>query len=147
MKTYRSWICRIILTVVFAAIGLLAFRFAHEMWLQASLGPQIQTDFGFNIGTPYVDDGSYLGDEPIEIVSLTTDSPLAEAGVSAGDYLAENLSISQFYRLLRRSESEPVSIRFVTGGGGVPIADRPIKTVTIDVQKQIRQNGAITNNE
>ena len=116
---------------MFGVLLVWAFVARPDFLLEPSKGAEVQADFGITINTPYFNDGILLGREPIEITNVALSCPLAIAGVESGDCILDNITIGHFHRLLLRSRSEAVTIRFVSGGDGVPFRDRPIKEITL----------------
>ena len=118
------------ISLITTSIVLLVWAFVAN--LEPSNGAEILADFGITISTPYFDDGTLMGREPIEITTVAPNSPLAIAGVESGDCILDSMSVGQFHRLLLQSKSEDVTLRLVPGGDGVRFRDRPIKNITLE---------------
>ncbi len=96
---------------------------------QTELGPEIERQFGFVHGTPYIS----AGENRIEVLTVhpVPGGRLARAGFMAGDIvISEN--ISSFYKLLHESGDTAISIDVVNGGDGAPIQQRSIRTLIVN---------------
>jgi len=97
-----------------------------------ALGPQVREDsrLAFHHGSPYI----RAGGELVEVFTLypKPESPLASAGVRAGDIVVSH-TIQEFYKLLHEGRGASISITIVDGGNGRPLAERTARTVVVQV--------------
>ena len=111
----------------FAAIMSL---FIYEMWTQASLGPVVESRFGFKLGTPYV----LAGTESIEVMtisSVASDGAFDLAGVAEGEIVVSPERLGSFYRNLNLPAGEAVSFKLVDGGDGPPLDQRRARELVV----------------
>ncbi len=132
---------RTVIIIGLTAIPLALVSIGFSVWIPAEAcywqlhrGMPLEEDLGFTHGSPYV----WIGDSEwgTEVMTLEKVSPsgvLAKAGIKEGDIPLDDLSITEFYRMLVRSRGKTVTIKVVPGGDGPPLNERPVRTVTFRV--------------
>jgi membrane-associated protease RseP (regulator of RpoE activity) len=138
----KRWLLRV--TVILGApavsIAILWYPFS-SLYYQVYCGVRLEHDLGVRIGSPYVkiEDStlsSLIGTEVMTFEKLAPDSPLARAGIKEGDIPLDDLSFTEFYRMLEQSRGKTIRITVVPGGNGPDLNARPRKTVEFTVPKR-----------
>src|SRR4030095_9305492 len=116
------------------AFGIYTAQQAH--YYQSVIGPVLDRDLGFRHGSPYFN----FGDDSFEVFTLHPQpgGVMSAAGVRDSDIVLDH-SITGFYRTLHEHRSSTIAFRVTDGGYGVPIAQRPIRMITLQIPAQ-RQN-------
>ncbi len=138
MRSARRITLNTLVIGVFALVVYVIAIASYEFWIQATIGPKIEQELGFKLGTPYIEDGSWLGAEVIELESFEAGSVFDEAGFIRGEIVVEPRTLGKVYRLLNGSRGKPVTITTVAGGDGEPIGDRQKRRVTFAVPRSGR---------
>lgn len=119
-----------------AVVALIVFSMQRAHYYQSVVGSPLQRDLGFGHGSPYVN----FGDKSVEVFTLhpQTGGAMSAAGVRDSDIVLDH-SITNFYRALHAHRGSTIAFRVTDGIDGVPLAQRPIRTVTLPIPAQ-RQN-------
>jgi hypothetical protein len=98
----------------------------------------LQRDLGFRHGTPYyIINGT--GTEVLDVSVVQPSGVFAKAGFKARDIfldLRSRNSIHELYALLEESRGKTITVRVVPGGNGLPLTQRPIRSITLKVPSQ-----------
>ena len=125
-----------------AALAALAFilvvgGFTREMATQIRLGPDLQQELGFRLGSPYI----FVNGRGVEVMGLNAVQPggaFAQAGFRTGDIFIERRSIGELYSLLEASRGKRVTLCVVPGGNGPPLDQRPVRSITFSMPQEKR---------
>ena len=120
--------------ILFAALitfGIYTAQQAHHY--QSVVGSVLDRDLGFRHGSPYF----IFGDDSFEVFTLHPQpgGVMSAAGVRDSDIVLGH-SITGFYRALHEHRGSTITFRVTDGGDGIPIAQRPIRAVTLQIPAQ-----------
>lgn len=119
-----------------ALIAFVIYTVQQAHYYQGVIGSFLERDLGFRHGSPYFT----FGDDSFEVFTLHPQAGggMAAAGVRDSDIVLDH-SITDFYRALHEHRGSTITFRVTDGGDGNPIAQRPIRTITLQIPAQ-RQN-------
>jgi hypothetical protein len=124
-----------ILFAALTAFGVYTALQAHRY--QSVIGSVLDRDLGFRHGSPFFS----FGDDSFEVFTLHPQPSgiMSAAGVRDSDIVLDH-SITGFYRTLHEHRGSTITFRVTDGGDGIPLAQRPIRTVTLQIpaQRQIQ---------
>ena len=128
-KPKATW--RITFFVVAASVVLSFLAcFMREMYIQATLGPKVESGIGCKISSPYFKAGTkYV--ERLAITDIVPGGPCEKAGFVEGDIIMIDLTGAGLYQLLSGSPGSKVVLTVVPGGDGAPLDERPRREVTV----------------
>jgi hypothetical protein len=95
----------------------------------------LQHDLGFHHGTPYYNING-TGTEVINVSSVQRGGVFAQSGFKVGDVFLDfhsNNSINDLYAHLESSRGKTITLRVVSGGNGLPLAQRSVRSITFTV--------------
>jgi hypothetical protein len=101
----------------------------------------LEQDLGFRVGTPYYT----INGTDMEVMDVSFVQPsgvFAKAGFKAGDIFLDfrsNNSINKLYQHLEASRGKTIVLRVVPGGNGLPLAQRPGRSITFMVPLSAQQ--------
>ena len=117
-------------------VGGFVIRIMREAYYyQCVLGKPLERELGFEHGSPYI----HSGDEFIEVMAFENIKPggiFDLAGIKKGDIPIDDLSITEFFRMLENARGTEVTITVVSGGDGPPLEERPARKVTFKVPEK-----------
>jgi hypothetical protein len=120
--------------LVLFSMGLFVWIPAVACYWQLYRGIPLEKDLGFSHGSPYVKiENSQWGTEVMTLERIDPSGIFAQAGIKEGDIPLDDLSITEFYRMLERSRGKEVTIMVVPGGDGPALNERLVRTVTFKV--------------
>ena len=116
-------------------LGFGIYTAGQARYYQRVIGSVLERDLGFRHGSPYF----IFGDDSIEVFTLQPQpgGVMSAAGVRDSDIVLDH-SITGFYRTLHKHRGFRMAFRVTDGGDGVPIAKRPIRTITLQIPVQRR---------
>jgi hypothetical protein len=120
--------------ILFAALIAFALYTAQQAHhYQSVIGSVLDRDLGFRHGSPYF----IFGDDSFEVFTLHPQpgGVISAAGVRDNDIVLDH-SFTGFYRALHEHRGSAITFRVTDGGNGTPIAQRPIRTVTLQIPAQ-----------
>jgi len=120
--------------VLFAALIAFGIYTAQQArYYQSVIGSVLDHDLGFRHGSPYF----IFGDDSSEVFTLHPQpgSLMSAARVRDSDIVLDH-SITGFYRTLHERRGSTIAFRVTDGGDGVPIAQRPVRTITLQIPAQ-----------
>lgn len=127
-------LCSLVAPFALASIILLVRIQAEAFYWGVYRGLPLEKDLGFSHGSPYVKIGdSRWGTEVMTLEDIKPGGVFDQAGVKEGDILLDDLSITEFFRMLERSRGKTVTIKVVPSGNGPPLKQRPIREVIFEV--------------
>jgi hypothetical protein len=117
-----------------ALVAFLLYTTQQAYHYQSVLGSVLDRDLGFRHGSPYFS----FGDDSFEVFTLhpLTGGPMHAAGVRDSDIVLDH-SITGFYRTLHEHRGSTIAFRVTDGGDGIPMNQRPVRTVTLSIPAQL----------
>ena len=130
----QAWI---VLAVLLGMVVLLCVWIGAEArHYQSKLGGLLRRDLGFAHGSPYLRNTRGM----VEVLTIESVAPgglFDQAGFQKDDIVVDDVSISEFYKLLERARGgEPVAITVVSWSDKQPLKDRPRRQIVVRVPSQ-----------